>query len=124
MVILLSCWRCGESIEGYTKPYSRTAQCSACHADLHVCVQCRLYNATVSDHCDEPLARGQVRETDRANFCDYFEPAPNAYRAKSGAAAEQARSELAAMFGDESVSESGPGDAEAARKELDKLFGK
>ncbi|MGD8999338.1 MAG: hypothetical protein PVF75_02900, partial [Granulosicoccaceae bacterium] len=64
MVVVLSCWRCGESIEGYSKPYSRTQQCAACQADLHVCLQCRLYNATISDHCDEPLARGQVRETD------------------------------------------------------------
>jgi hypothetical protein len=89
-----------------------------------VCVQCRLYNATISDHCDEPLARGQVREIDRANFCDYFEPSPTAYRARSGSAVEQAKSDLAGLFGEEPAHDTSQGDAEAARSELDRLFDK
>lgn len=123
MVTELFCWRCGASIEGYEKPWPRSQQCEQCHADLHVCRQCRFYNPRISDHCDEPLARGSVRETDRANFCDYFEPEPDAFQARSPAAA-QAKAKLASLFGEEEEAEGKQDGLDAARAELDKLFDK
>ncbi len=48
-------------------------ECPKCRADLHVCIACHFYDATVYNECREPQA-DRVLTKDRANFCDYFKP--------------------------------------------------
>src|SRR6266545_7252438 len=68
----LSCFKCGAGypLEGRI---GRKDTCPKCDADLHCCLNCRHYNRSAHNQCNEPQAEW-VRDKDRANFCDYFEP--------------------------------------------------
>lgn len=92
------CWRCGDSLTGLPLPLSRRAECPACHAELHVCQQCVSFNPRVSEKCDEPQGE-HPREIERANFCDYFRPDPNAYRPRDTAKEQASKNQLDALFG-------------------------
>lgn len=94
----LVCWKCGTELQGVPQPFSRRAECPACHSELHVCRMCTYYNPRVSDKCDEPKAE-HPRMPDRANFCDYFKPKANAYARPDTEKAGAARSRLDALFG-------------------------
>ncbi len=117
----MRCWRCGEALAGELFPLRREEVCPACDADLHVCRLCRFYNPSVSDACDEPVAAA-VTNKERANFCDYLEPSPHAFRGSGGTTDDTARAALNALFGEAADT---PADADAAhsRSELDRLFG-
>jgi hypothetical protein len=54
-------------------PVSRREECAKCRADVRVCKNCRFYDAKVYNECRETSA-DVVREKDRANLCDYFQP--------------------------------------------------
>jgi hypothetical protein len=97
MIGSLTCWKCGASLEALTLPFSRTDECRACRAEVHVCRMCRFYDTTRSRSCAEPVA-DEVRDKDRANFCGYFEPAAGRYQ-PAGTATEGARNALEALFG-------------------------
>ena len=93
----LVCWKCGASLAELTLPLSRTDECRACRAEVHVCRMCRFYDTGKAKSCAEPVA-DEVRDKERANFCGYLEVA--AGRFQSGAAAsERAKDALAALFG-------------------------
>lgn len=116
----LACWKCGSSLEFLS--LARRDECPACAAELHVCRMCRFYDPGVSQACREPVA-DPVLDKERANFCGYFEPAPNAFRPADGAAA-RARQELEALFGKVPMGERAPGEStDTARAALDRLFG-
>jgi hypothetical protein len=78
----------------------------------------------VAKSCREPIAE-EVTEKTRANFCDYFQPRPAAYLPPDVAAARQARAQLKALFGGASGegSDTVPSATDAARKDLEQLFG-
>jgi len=122
----LVCWKCGKSIEDLPLPLGRLSECKACHAELHVCKLCEFYDPHVADQCREPVA-DFVKEKERANFCDYFKPRPNAYTTMTNSQSHAAKVGLNAMFGLESNdnnSESALSEAEKSRKKLDELFKK
>jgi hypothetical protein len=113
----LVCWKCGSALKGVPMPLSRRAECLACHAELHVCRLCHFYDPRVEGKCREDRAE-EVREKERANFCDYFKPRPNAYRAKDAARTETAKGQIDALLGG--------GEVNATRdvpSELASLFG-
>ncbi len=119
----LRCYRCGAGLARLTLPLSRLDNCPACQVDLHVCRMCRHYAPTAPDGCTEDDAE-TVNEKARANFCDYFRPDPNAFDGSLRAADDQARDQLAALFGEGPDAESGgkpagdaatAGDADAAQ---------
>jgi len=123
----LLCWKCGASLEEVLIPFSRRAECSACHADLHVCRMCEFYDTSVSRSCREPVA-DEVRDKERANFCGYFKPIPGAYQGEDTTAADDAKSKLGALFGDTDDSQDNAGssaqsESDAAREKLNRLFG-
>ncbi|MCZ6773910.1 MAG: hypothetical protein O7G83_18285 [Proteobacteria bacterium] len=118
---VISCWRCGADLDDDLFPLQREEVCGECDADLHVCKLCVFYNPSVADACDEPIA-AQVTNKIRANFCDYWKPSPNAYRAKSNDEATKSRAELDLLFGTGSDSTAAT-DGDAGRAELDQLFG-
>jgi hypothetical protein len=95
---MLVCWKCGASLAHLSLPLPRLDICKACNAELHVCKLCEFYDLSKAKHCREPIAE-EVRDKERANFCDYFKPRPGAYSNKQQTEAEQAKAQLEALFG-------------------------
>jgi hypothetical protein len=113
----LVCWKCGASLAGVKQPFSRRAECPACHTDVHVCRMCVFWNPRISDRCEEPRAE-HPRDDTRANFCDYFKPRLDAHARPDAAKTGAARSRLDEMFGGKSSGASG-----SAQDKLNNLFG-
>lgn len=90
------CWKCGMALQDVILPMSRREECAKCGADQHVCKMCAFYSR---GRCDEDRAES-VSDDERANFCDYFKPAGDAYRAADLEKAREAKRQLAALFGD------------------------
>jgi hypothetical protein len=114
----LVCWKCGADLKGVRQPFSRRAVCPACEAELHVCCMCTLYNPQISERCNEPRAE-HPREVERANFCDYYKPRPNACRAKDPAKSQAAKAGVEALFGGAPSAEQ----TGTAHNRLDEIFG-
>jgi hypothetical protein len=117
----LVCWKCGASLADLSLPLRRLDECRVCHAELHVCKMCEWYSVSVAKHCRETVAE-EVKDKERANFCDYFKPRPGAYVAGDVSAQAKAQAELDALFGGGKKVE--PSAADKARAELEALFGK
>jgi hypothetical protein len=66
------CHNCGREIKVVGKVL-RKDECPHCDADVHCCKNCRHFDPGKNNQCNEPQAE-LVREKDRANFCDFFEP--------------------------------------------------
>lgn len=116
----LHCWRCGASLAELTPPIERRDECPACRAQLYVCKFCEFYDPSVAKHCCEPVA-DEVKEKERANFCGYFKPNPQAYVPADTTVASKAKADLDALFGGGGASSSA---TSSARDALDELFGK
>ncbi len=71
----MNCWKCGTEIEvsPSEKIISRNS-CPQCDRDLHVCRNCRFHDPDAHNECRETQAEW-VRDKEKANYCDYFEPA-------------------------------------------------
>jgi hypothetical protein len=119
----LVCWKCGASLADLSLPLRRLDECKQCHAELHVCKLCEFYSITVAKHCREPIAE-EVKDKERANFCDYFKPRPDAYSNADQSAAAQAKTDLDSLFGGAKSTASAASPAEQARAELEALFKK
>ena len=121
---VLHCYRCGRSLEALSLPLSRMDLCPDCGVEIHVCRMCRHYAPSAPDACDEDDAP-EVRNKTIANFCDYFDPDPDAFQDGEGQADEKARAELDALFGGassgKSETESGPAAGSKPRAEDDRL---
>ncbi len=94
----LVCWKCGASLAELTLPLRRLEECPKCRAELHVCRMCVDHDPGVAKHCREPTAE-EVQDKTRANFCDFFQPRPAAYIPPNTAEADRARAELEKLFG-------------------------
>jgi len=114
------CWKCGASLAQLTLPLLRLDVCKQCGSELHVCKQCQFYDVVVAKHCRETVAE-EVRDKQRANFCDYFVLNEQAYKAQP--AANAAINALNDLFGGgaSSINRSNP---DQARNALDDLFKK
>ena len=122
----LVCWKCGRFIGDLPLPLGRLAECKACHAELHVCKLCEFYDPHIADQCREPVA-DFVKDKERANFCDYFKPRPDAYTQRENSRTQTSKADLDAIFGLESgANKTGStlSEAEKSRKKLDELFKK
>ncbi len=93
----LLCWHCGASLAALSLPLLRLEACKSCMAELHVCRMCVEYDRSYAKHCKEPTAE-EVREKDRANFCDHFRPKIGAYVPEDTAARTQAQAALQDLF--------------------------
>lgn len=121
MTDVLSCWRCGASLAELSLPLSRLEECPDCSNYLHVCRMCRYFDPTVAKSCREDDAE-EVKDKERANFCDYFKPRAGAYDAALGEVEQRARGQLDELFGDAAEQ----GDAAATDESLqaaESLFG-
>lgn len=124
----MQCWKCGTELKNLLLPFSRYEECSACKADLHVCLACKNYNSNLSDACQEDRA-DFVLDKDKANFCDFFKAIPKPYSKQDNAESRAARAKLAELFGEEPVAEneeidsSPQSEADRALAELKRMFG-
>jgi hypothetical protein len=118
----LVCWKCGASLAELSLPLTRLDECKQCGAELHVCKLCEFYNVTVAKHCRETIAE-EVKDKERANFCDYFKPRPDAYSTSKQDAAAKAKADLDSLFGGAKPAAESTA-ADKAKAELEKLFGK
>jgi hypothetical protein len=94
----LSCYRCGSPLASLSLPLARLDLCPECGIDLHVCRMCKRYAPSAPDGCNEEDAP-EVRNKATANFCDYFDPAPNAFDGRERQADDRARATLEKLFG-------------------------
>jgi len=120
------CWNCGKPITDLPLPVSRHEYCPHCAEPVHCCRMCEHFAPALADQCREERSDPPADKT-VANFCDFFTLASRA--SDAAPAAERARAELDALFGDDK-----PGDGAsagldhdareaAARARLDALFG-
>lgn len=93
----LQCYQCGTSLEKLSLPLRRLDECPECLRELHVCRMCLFYDAHHPKNCIEEEAP-EIREMERANFCDYFKPSPNAYTPESFEAEQNAKKKLTKLF--------------------------
>ncbi len=68
----LNCWNCGKSTDVQGKP-TRLDHCESCLADLRCCRGCRFYDPFAARQCRERIDE-TVKNKEKANFCDYFQP--------------------------------------------------
>ncbi len=99
---MLQCHSCGVTFE--LEGVYRSTVCPSCGKEVKVCLNCRFYAPGAHWDCRETIPE-PVRDKDRANFCDYFKPAPQGNVAGGGAGA------------------SGDSGASKAKDSFDKLFG-
>lgn len=114
------CYRCGASLSALSLPLSRRDECPQCQNYLHVCRMCRHYDPHVPRQCREDDAE-DVKEKERLNFCDYFVPSANAFDAAGKRAADQASSQLDALFGDGEAGDTDSSD-DGGLSDAEKLF--
>ena len=96
----LNCYRCGASLSELSLPLSRLDECPSCSMYLHVCRMCVYFDPRVAKQCREDDA-DEVKEKERANFCDYFRPSTDAHDPRFNAAEAAARASLAGLFGED-----------------------
>ncbi len=94
----LLCWRCGADLSRLSLPLGRRDECPNCHAELHVCRLCRLFDAHAPQQCREPTA-DDVRIKDRANFCGFFAPRLHVPGVRMPSGQQNHRAALDALFG-------------------------
>jgi len=90
------CFRCKTPNE-IQERVGRRDTCTKCDADLHCCLDCRHYNPSAHNQCNEPQAEW-VRDKDRANYCDYFEPRRGAGGGEASSRTQDARTQFEDLF--------------------------
>ena len=104
MAELFHCWRCGADLSSLSLPLSRLDECPKCTVHLHVCRMCSYFDSAVTRSCREDDAE-DVKEKERANFCDYFKPSASAFNADLADADRSAQAQLGTLFGEVSDDE-------------------
>ncbi len=94
----LCCWKCGAALAALSLPFGRSDRCRDCGADLHACRLCARYDRSAYQQCREPTVE-EVRDKERANFCDFYKPVAGAFKGGNRNAADAARAELEKLFG-------------------------
>lgn len=69
-------------------------ECPHCGADLHSCRHCRFHDSGAYNECRESNAE-RVADKDKANRCEYFQPAPAKMSARP---ADAPKAKLEALF--------------------------
>jgi hypothetical protein len=98
---MMNCQACGQEIEYGVRIYRNTV-CPSCGKDLKICLNCMFYEPGVHWDCRESID-GEVRDKNRANFCEFFSPASGGARKGPASAAKDkqlhARNDFDKLFG-------------------------
>ncbi len=92
MAIQFLCFSCQKELKFSDAKIGFREECPHCRADVHVCKNCHFYDPKAYNECREPSA-DVVREKDRANYCEYFQPATERGAVVDKAAALRAAAE-------------------------------
>ena len=114
----LFCFRCGATLEKLSLPLSRRDECPECSIHVHVCRMCIYFDPVVPKQCREDDAE-EVTDKEKVNFCEWFKPSGDAFDPARAGQAVRAKSDLAALFSDETQSGSEP---DAATLDAEDLF--
>lgn len=90
------CFRC-KTRNDIQERVGRKDTCAQCDADLHCCFNCRHYNPGAHNQCKESQAEW-VKEKDRANYCDYFEPRRGTPGGEGSSRTQDARARFEDLF--------------------------
>jgi hypothetical protein len=96
------CHACGTAIEE-PRAVTRHSVCESCGRDLKVCLNCKFYDPSAHWQCREEIPE-EVKEKDRANFCDYFMlPKDDSAFRDDGSMdkSAKARNDFLSLFGDD-----------------------
>lgn len=115
---ILCCFRCGASLEALSLPLSRRDECPECSIHVHVCRMCLYFDCDVPKQCREDDAE-EVSDKEKVNFCEWFKPSGDAFDPVRADQERQAKSELAALFGDETSAKPEP---DAVTQQAEDLF--
>jgi hypothetical protein len=118
MADILSCFRCGASLEALSLPLSRRDECPECSIHVHVCRMCVFFAAHVPKQCREDDAE-EVIDKEKVNFCEWFKPSVDAFDPARAGQARQAKTDLEALFDDEPQTKAEP---DAAMRQAEDLF--
>lgn len=92
------CHSCGKPWEEKWSP-AFGEECMGCRSSLHVCANCRFYDALASEWCREPMARPEKpRDPKAANRCQWFVFADRGTAGKEAGKSARARAELEKLF--------------------------
>jgi len=83
------CHKCSAEWTGEKKPAFR-ALCPKCSADIHCCLNCRLYDPGAHNKCRSRTTE-MVADREKANFCDEFDFADSAGQRQTGAPGSKPR---------------------------------
>ena len=120
MVKRLTCWSCGELATEHPLPLSTYAECRFCRAQLHTCRLCQNWNPTLRTSCNEIRAE-DVTDREKANFCNWFDPRPDAYQVQNEQELQSARTQLNSLFGDNSAKYTSSAE-QNTEQQLEELF--
>ncbi|MBK1701221.1 hypothetical protein [Thiococcus pfennigii] len=90
-----TCWHCGRRLAAVD--YGRETRCLDCDRDTRVCRNCRHYAPGRANECLEPMVE-RVLAKDRANFCEWFEPADRVPQGGTSSPGEDLRAAAEALF--------------------------
>ena len=93
------CYYCGAGFPDNFEVY-KTTECPSCGRDAKVCKNCSFYSPGSKWDCRETVPE-DVRDKERANFCDYFRLGGAGSGGKMKKKAEDARSAFDSLFGNE-----------------------
>ena len=91
----MMCFHCQKEIPVIDQKVSFREECPSCRSDAHVCKNCDFYDPKVYNECKETSA-DVVREKERANYCDFFQPSGRGQ--KTGPTKEDLRAKAEALF--------------------------
>jgi len=91
---IMRCATCKKIVDTDAKILFRD-ECPHCSADLHICLNCLLYDTGAENDCRESSVE-LVLDKEKANFCEYFRPAED--QAASGDAANEVKKKLDDLF--------------------------
>jgi hypothetical protein len=94
----IQCWKCGAALAHLLLPFGRQETCRQCSADLHCCKLCGQFDPRAYQQCRDPTVE-EVRNKERANFCDHYRPVAGSWKGGTTTAADAARAELDKLFG-------------------------
>lgn len=91
----VTCFKCSKATEFVSRLGFREA-CD-CSQDLHVCLNCGHYDPGAYNECKEPIA-DRVKEKERANFCEHFNPSQKGVDGKKAPSNQDLRAQAEALF--------------------------
>lgn len=97
MAEIISCYRCGASLEKLSLPLSRRDECPACTVHVHVCRMCIYFDPSATKQCLEDDAE-EVLDKIKVNFCEWFKPSAAAFDPVRADKEARARADLASLF--------------------------